>query len=195
MGRNIEVVWRVITHGKGGIMECRINRSIIDLVEGDITEQETDAIVNAANGQLVLGGGVAGAIRRKGGSAIQTECSQKAPISVGEAVITTGGDLKAKYVIHAVGPRMGEGDEDTKLQDATLNSLKVADANKLKSIAFPAISTGIFGYPLDRCAQIMLRAVIEYLSGDTGLERVVFCLYDDKSYDTFLSELDPECEL
>ncbi len=174
-------------------MECRINRSIIDLVEGDITEQETDAIVNAANGQLVLGGGVAGAIRRKGGAAIQAECSEKAPISVGEAVITTGGDLKAKYVIHAVGPRMGEGDEDTKLQDATLNSLNVADANKLKSIAFPAISTGIFGYPMERCAQIMLRAVIEYLSDDTGLERVVFCLYDRKSYNTFLSELEPEC--
>ncbi len=174
-------------------MECRINRSIIDLVEGDITEQETDAIVNAANGQLVLGGGVAGAIQSKGGPAIQAECSQKAPISVGEAVITTGGDLKAKYVIHAVGPRMGEGDEDTKLQDATLNSLKVADANKLKSLAFPAISTGIFGYPIDRCAHIMLRAAIEYISGDTGLERVVFCLYDDKSYDTFLSELEAEC--
>ncbi len=176
-------------------MECRINRSIIDLVEGDITEQETDGIVNAANGQLVLGGGVAGAIRRKGGPAIQAECNQKAPISVGEAVITTGGDLKAKYVIHAVGPRMGEGDEDAKLQDATLNSLKVADANKLKSIALPAISTGIFGYPLDRCAQIMLRAVIEYLSDDTGLERVVFCLYDKKSYDIFLHELEPECEI
>ncbi len=174
-------------------MECRINRSIIELVEGDITEQETDAIVNAANGQLVLGGGVAGAIGNKGGPAIQAECNQKAPISVGEAVITTGGDLKAKYGIHAVGPRMGEGDEDTKLQDATLNSLKVADHNKLKSIALPAISTGIFGYPLDRCARIMLRAVIEYLSVDTGLERVVFCLYDDKSYDTFLSELELEC--
>ena len=176
-------------------MECRINRSIIDLVEGDITEQETDAIVNAANGQLVLGGGVAGAIRRKGGAAIQGECSEKAPISVGEAVITTGGELKAKYVIHAVGPRMGEGDEDTKLQDATLNSLKVADANNLRSIAFPAISTGIFGYPLDRCAQIMLRAAIEYLSDDTGLERVVFCLYGRKSYNTFVSELEPECEI
>ncbi len=176
-------------------MECRINRSILELIEGDITEQETDAIVNAANGQLVLGGGVAGAIGSKGGPAIQAECSQKAPIGVGEAVITTGGDLKAKYVIHAVGPRMGEGDEDAKLQNATLNSLKVADANKLKSIAFPAVSTGIFGYPLDRCAQIMLRAAIEYLSGDTGLERVIFCLYDDESYDIFLSELEPECEL
>jgi len=174
-------------------MECRINRSIIELVQGDITEQQTDAIVNAANSQLVLGGGVAGAIRRKGGPAIQTECDRKAPIAVGEAVITTGGDLKAKYVIHAVGPRMGEGDEDAKLKNATLNSLKVADANKLTSIAFCAISTGIFGYPLDRCAQIMLRTVIEYLSGDTGLERVVFCLYDKKSYDTFLNELEPEC--
>jgi len=175
------------------IMECRINRSILEVVEGDITEQETDAIVNAANEQLVLGGGVAGAIRSKGGAAIQDECSRKAPIGVGEAVITTGGDLKAKYVIHAVGPRMGAGDEDAKLQNATLNSLKIADAVKLKSISFCAISTGIFGYPLDKCARIMLRAVIEYLSGETGLERVVFCLYDDESYDIFLSELEPEC--
>jgi O-acetyl-ADP-ribose deacetylase (regulator of RNase III) len=174
-------------------MECRINRTILELIEADITEQATDAIVNAANTELVLGGGVAGAIRRKGGESIQAECNTKSPIPVGEAVITTGGNLKARHVIHAVGPRMGQGDEDAKLANATLNSLKVADDNNLKSIAFCAISTGIFGYPLDKCAHIMLRNTIEYLGGETGLERVVFCLFDDKSYETFLHELEPRC--
>jgi len=162
----------------------------IQLVKGDITEMETDAIVNAANAQLVLGGGVAGAIRRKGGPAIQQECNKIGGTYVGGAVITTGGNLKARHVIHAVGPRMGEGDEDNKLKNATLNSLKVADQNKLKSIAFPAISTGIFGYPLDRCAEIMLSETIRYLQGETGLEKVVFCLFDQRAYDVFQQALE-----
>ncbi|MBE0534665.1 MAG: macro domain-containing protein [Phycisphaerae bacterium] len=174
-------------------MECRINRAILELVQGDITEQAADAIVNAANGQLVLGGGVAGAIRKKGGPAIQAECNEKAPILVGEAVITTAGDLKARHVIHAVGPRMGEGDEDVKLKNATWNALKTADENGLKSIAFPAISTGVFGFPMDRCAAIMIRTTIEYLSGETGIGKVIFCLFDEKSYETFLGALEPTC--
>ena len=174
-------------------MEMRVNKSVIELVQGDITELETDAIVNAANGQLVLGGGVAGAIRRKGGPAIQTECNKKAPTGVGHAVITTGGDLKAKYVIHAVGPRMGEGNEDEKLRNATLNSLKVADENDLESIGFCAISTGIFGYPIERCAKVMLETTMDYLKEETGLQRVVFCLYDSRSYEVFEEELKPEC--
>ena len=149
-------------------MERVINQSIIELVQGDITEMETDAIVNAANAQLVMGGGVAGAIRKKGGPAIQEECNRIGGTHVGDAVITTGGNLRAKHVIHAVGPRMGEGDEDRKLKDATLNSLKIADQNHLVSISFPAISTGIFGYPLKRCARIMLSTSIEYLNGETG---------------------------
>ena len=178
---------------KGRAMETNVNKSVIELVQGDITELETDAIVNAANGQLVLGGGVAGAIRQKGGPAIQQECNKKAPIGVGHAVITTGGDLKAKYVIHAVGPRMGEGNEDKKLRNATLNSLKVADENNLDSIAFCAISTGIFGYPIERCAKIMLETTMDYLKEETMLKRVVFCLYDSRSYNIFEEELKPEC--
>jgi O-acetyl-ADP-ribose deacetylase (regulator of RNase III) len=166
-----------------------INNRIIELVMGDITEMETDAIVNAANDQLILGGGVAGAIRRKGGPAIQEECNKIGGTFVGGAVITTGGNLKAKHVIHAVGPMMGEGDEDDKLKNATINSLKVADENKLKSIAFPAISTGIFGYPLDRCAEIMLEETIHYLAGTTGLEKVVFCLFDQGAFDVFYETL------
>ena len=166
-------------------MNFTVNKSIIRLVEGDITELATDAIVNAANAALQLGGGVAGAIRRKGGPAIQEECDRIGGTFVGGAVITTGGRLKAKYVIHAVGPRMGEGDEDRKLENATLNSLKVADENKLVSIAFPAISTGIFGYPIDRCARIMLATTKKYLEGPTGLKEVFFCLYGKESYQVF----------
>jgi O-acetyl-ADP-ribose deacetylase len=166
-------------------VEVVINSGTIELKKGDITLQETDAIVNAANEALVLGGGVAGAIRNAGGPAIQEECRKKAPIRVGEAVITTGGKLKARHVIHAVGPRMGEGNEDAKLHAATLNSLKVADENKLKSISFPAISTGIFGYPVDRCARIMLEVSANYLNGKTGVGRIVFVLFSDGDYNVF----------
>jgi O-acetyl-ADP-ribose deacetylase (regulator of RNase III) len=167
------------------MMTTIIHQTALALVDGDITEQSTEAIVNPANSGLILGGGVAGAIRRKGGPKIQEECDKIGGTPVGTAVITTGGNLKAKHVIHAVGPQMGEGDEDRKLRDATANSLKVADQNKLKSIAFPAISTGIFGYPLDRCAQIMLTTTVGYLRGKTGLEKVVFCLWGEEAYQIF----------
>ena len=173
-------------------MKVNIGDHVLELLDGDITELDTDAIVNAANAQLVLGGGVAGAIRKKGGPQIQAECDKTGGTFVGGAVITTGGKLKAKHVIHAVGPRMGEGDEDRKLRNATLNSLKVADENRLKSIAFPAVSTGIFGFPIERCAAIMLGTTIEYLKGQTGLQRVVFCLFGRDSYDIFASRLEQE---
>jgi O-acetyl-ADP-ribose deacetylase (regulator of RNase III) len=166
-------------------MTTKINKTNLVLVDGDLTEQAVDAIVNAANEALQLGGGVAGAIRRKGGPKIQEECNKIGGTPVGTAVMTTGGNLKARHVIHAVGPRMGEGDEDRKLQNATLNSLKVADQHKLKSLAFPAISTGIFGYPIDRCAEIMLSTTIDYLRGKTGLEKVIFCLWGKEAYQTF----------
>ena len=125
-------------------MKLEIGKTVLELVQGDITEMETEAIVNAANAQLQLGGGVAGAIRRRGGPAIQEECNKIGGTFVGGAVITTGGNLKAKYVIHAVGPMMGEGDEDNKLRNATLNSLTLADEKGIKSISFPAISTEAF---------------------------------------------------
>ena len=169
--------------------EIEIKNSKIKLVQGDITELATDAIVNAANAQLILGGGVAGAIRRKGGPRIQEECNKIGGTFVGGAVITTGGHLKAKHVIHAVGPRMGEGNEDNKLKNATLNSLKLMDEKKLKSIAFPAISTGIFGYPIERCAKIMIHTAKEYLKGDTQIQEVIFCLYTTSDFDVFFKEL------
>jgi len=170
-------------------MEVKINRAIIELVQGDITDLATDAIVNAANAALQLGGGVAGAIRRKGGPKIQEECNKIGGTYVGGAVITTGGNLEAKYVIHAVGPRYGEGHEDEKLKDATLNSLILADKHGLKSVAFPAISTGVFGFPKDRCAAIMLSTTIAYLEGPTKLERVVYCLYDEDTFEIFKRSL------
>ncbi|MCK4352571.1 macro domain-containing protein [candidate division WOR-3 bacterium] len=158
---------------------------MIKLIQGDITELDVDAIVNAANSHLQLGGGVAGAILRKGGQSIQDECDKIGFAPVGEAVITTGGHLKAKYIIHAVGPRMGEGNEDNKLLNATLNSLKIAQEHKLESIAFPAISTGIFGYPLDKCAKIMLKTTKEFLAKNNIPKEVIFCLYDDTAYQVF----------
>jgi O-acetyl-ADP-ribose deacetylase (regulator of RNase III) len=155
--------------------EITISNSKIKLIQGDITELNTDVIVNAANAQLRLGSGVAGAIRRKGGPLIQEECNKIGGTFVGGAVITTGGELKVKRVIHAVGPRMGEGNEDEKLKNATLNSLKLMDEHELKRIAFPAISTGVFGYPIEECAKIMISTAKEYLSGETQIEEVVFC--------------------
>jgi O-acetyl-ADP-ribose deacetylase (regulator of RNase III) len=170
-------------------MEKKVGGAALEVGQCDITEMETDAIVNAANAQLILGAGVAGAIKAKGGPKIQEECDAIGGTYVGGAVITTGGNLKAKHVIHAVGPRMGEGDEEEKLKNATLNSLKVADENSLTSITFPAISTGIFGFPKERCAEIMLGAVIDYLKGDTGLTRVVFCLHGAPSFEIFSETL------
>lgn len=157
----------------------------IRLYKGDITQMDVDAIVNAANAYLKMGGGVAGAILRKGGKIIQEECDKIGYIGVGNAAITTAGKLKAKYVIHAVGPRMGEGNEDEKLKRVTINVLKIATENNLESIAFPAISTGIFGYPLDRCAEIMLSETKGYASKSELPKRMIFCLYDDKAYKIF----------
>jgi O-acetyl-ADP-ribose deacetylase len=171
-------------------MKLKVNNSEIQLVQGDITDQTTDAIVNAANSHLILGEGVAGAIRRKGGPQIQAECDQIGGTPVGTAVITSGGHLQAKHVIHAVGPRMGEGDDDQKLRNATFNSLKLADEKGLRSLSFPAISTGIFGYPVDRCAGIMLGTVVDYLKGPTRLRQVVFCLFSSDVLAAFQKEME-----
>ena len=166
-------------------MKVKINNTVVELVQGDITEQATEAIVNAANTALQMGGGVAGAIRRRGGPKIQEECNRIGGTYVGGAVITNGGNLAAKYVIHAVGPMHGDEHEDSKLKDATLNSLKLADQKGLESITFPAISTGIYGFPKDRCATVMLSTTIAYLEGPTKLEKVEYCLYDKKTLQIF----------
>ncbi|MEM2034361.1 MAG: macro domain-containing protein, partial [Candidatus Caldarchaeum sp.] len=174
------------THHEYGLVMVKVRGTEVICLKGDITEVEADAIVNAANQWLKMGGGVAGAILRKGGPSIQEECDRIGYCPVGGAVITGAGKLKARYVIHAVGPRMGEGDEERKLRDAVINSLKLADTYNLTSIAMPAISTGAFGYPLIEAAKVIVTAVIDYLLREnSGLKKVMFVLYDENAFRVF----------
>jgi len=170
-------------------MQITIRGKSLQLIRGDITAQSTDAIVNAANSQLQLGAGVAGAIRNKGGPTIQQECDRIGGTPVGTAVLTGSGNLKAGYVIHAVGPRMGEGGEDAKLAGATRSSLDIAAGKNLRSISFPALSTGIFGFPIERAAAIMLDEVCTFLQKRSSLELVVFCLFSEDDFRVFADQL------
>ncbi|RKX70112.1 O-acetyl-ADP-ribose deacetylase [candidate division WOR-3 bacterium] len=162
-----------------------MNQTRLILTQGDITEQDTDAIVNAANPSLMGGGGVDGAIHRKGGPKILEECKrireEKYPdgLPTGQAVVTSGGRLKARYVIHTVGPiwRGGNRGEEELLAEAYRNCLRRAIELKLRSIAFPSISTGAYGYPIDQAAEIALRTVKEYIKEFDQLEQVVFVLF------------------
>jgi len=159
----------------------------IVLVEGDITDSEVDAIVNAANTDLVLGSGVAGSIRRKGGPQIQADCEKLAPVELGQAVATRAGGMKARYVIHAAAMRLGSTVTHDSLKNATLNALKLADEKGCKSVALPAIGTGVGGYKIDICARDMLHAAYDYLKyvPDTNLKEVRFVLYDRDGYESF----------
>jgi len=170
--------------------ELVVNKRKLKLVEGNIVLLDAEAVVNAANSSLILGGGVAGAIRSYGGPSIQEECNKIGPIQVGEAVATNAGNLKAKYVIHAAGPVSGEGEEEEKLRNATLNSLKIAEERKIKDIAFPAISTGIFGFPLQRCSEIMLKEAMEFLEKHDYPQEIIFCLYGQEAYSVFEKTLE-----
>lgn len=174
------------------IAEHKINDKTLRLVLGDITERDVDAIVNAANSQLQHGGGVAGAIVKKGGKIIQEESDKIGFVSVGNATITTAGRLPSKFVIHAVGPRMGEGDEDNKLKNAVLNSLRTASEKELKSISMPAISSGIFGFPKDRCAKILVAEAKKFLeeNPNSSLEIVEYCIFDELTLTYFRQEFD-----
>jgi O-acetyl-ADP-ribose deacetylase (regulator of RNase III) len=160
-------------------------RAKIVLRQGDLTEAEVDAIVNAANNDLMLGGGVAGAIRIKGGPSIQQECDRIGTIALGEAAITGAGRLRARHVIHAASMRLGESTSEASLRATTRNSLLRAGENSLKTIAFPAIGTGIAGFPMERCAEVMLEEVRAQLGGPTTLERVEFVLFDRRSLEVF----------
>jgi len=159
----------------------------IEVIQGDITEQETDAIVNAANNHLWMGSGVAGAIKRKGGDAIEKEAVRLGPIDVGEAVSTTAGNLKAGYVIHAAGMGQDLVTSADLVKKVTLSSLKVADRLKLKSVSFPAIGTGVGGLGLDECAEMMLRAAMEFQPN--SLEKAIFVLFDATAKQVFDSVL------
>lgn len=172
-------------------MEKRINNSVLAIVEGDITKEQTDAIVNAANSRLAGGGGVDGAIHRAGGPSIMEESRKYDGCPTGKAVITGGGNLKAKYVIHAVGPiyRDGKKGEPELLRGAYLESLKLASANGIKSISFPALSAGAYGYPMNEAARIALATAAEYIKGHPEIELVRFVLFGRQAYDAFEGEL------
>jgi len=158
----------------------------IVIQQGDITEMDTDAIVNAANNDLLLGSGVAGAIARKGGESIQKECNEIGSIPIGYAAITGGGKLKARYVIHAASMGLGgEGTTAKSLRTSTAHSLRLAADRNLKSIAFPAVGTGVSGFPVEECAQIMLGEAAEHWKGETSLETIYFVLFDENARDTF----------
>lgn len=174
------------------ISEKIIEGRTFRLVQGDITERDVDAIVNAANSYLQHGGGVACAIVKKGGQVIQDESDKIGFVPVGSAAITTAGKLPAKFVIHAVGPRMGEGDEENKLKNAIVSSLSLASEKGLKSISIPAISSGIFGFPKDKCAMILVKEAVEYINKnpESSLNLIEFCVYDDSTAGYFKNEFE-----
>jgi O-acetyl-ADP-ribose deacetylase (regulator of RNase III) len=157
----------------------------IQLVQGDITEMDVDAIVNAANNDLVLGAGVAGAIRRKGGDSIQQECNRIGAIPLGTSAITSGGRLKARWVVHAASMELGGETDAESLRGSTAHALHLALQHGLKTIAFPAIGTGIGGFPVRQCAEIMLGEAVEHLRQPGSLKTVYFVLYDRATFQEF----------
>ena len=168
-------------------MRATIRQSTLEVTQGDITQQETEAIGNAANSALAGGGGVDGAIHRAGGLTIMSELKAKYKgCPTGSAVITGGGNLKAKYVIHAVGPRYSGSAKDPELlSGAYRKSLELCTQNKISSIAFPSISTGIYGYPVVEASRIALKTVINYLKDHPEIELVRFVLFDSKTYQVY----------
>ena len=157
----------------------------IKIQQGDLTEMDTDAVVNAANNDLVMGAGVAGAIRRKGGEEIQRECTEIGSIPVGYAAITSGGKLKARFVIHAASMQLGGKTSADSLRHSVAHSLRIANERGLKTIAFPAVGTGIAGFPLRDCAEIMLRETAKHLRTQSSLETVCFVLFDEAAQGIF----------
>jgi O-acetyl-ADP-ribose deacetylase (regulator of RNase III) len=171
-------------------MKVPVGGSVLELVEGDITKQDTEAIVNAANNSLLGGGGVDGAIHRAGGPEILAQTRKLGGCATGDAKITTGGRLRARYVIHTVGPifhHEGRRQAAELLASAYRRSLEVATENEIHSLSFPSISTGAYGYPLEQAAPVALRTVIDYLSGEAehGIELARFVLYGRQAYETY----------
>ena len=164
--------------------------SSIEVEKGDIARFEADALVNAANNRFWMGGGVAGALKRVGGAEVEAEAMARGPVPVGEAVATTAGRLRARYVIHAA--VMGEDlrTDAEAIRQATRNSLRRAEELELGSIAFPALGTGVGGFPVDECARIMIGEIAKHLAGESALERAVLVLYDEPAYRAFRQELE-----
>ncbi len=162
----------------------------IEIQKGDITQLEIDAIVNAANNRMLMGGGVAGAIKRAGGKVIEDEAVKNGPIPIGEALVTRAGRLSAKYVIHAAVMGMDFKTDAEKIRRATYNSLLQAVEFGIESIAFPALGTGVGGFPMDECVRIMLDEVRDFTRSHAGLKKVIFVLFDDTAYRTFKAEME-----
>ncbi|MBN1367666.1 MAG: macro domain-containing protein [Dehalococcoidales bacterium] len=162
----------------------------IEIRKGDITMLAVDAIVNAANNRMLMGGGVAGAIKRAGGKIIEDEAVKKGPIPIGAALATKAGNLNARYVIHAAVMGMDFQTDAEKIRKSTYNSLLQADELGIKSIAFPALGTGVGGFPFAECARIMQQEVMDYAKDKTSLEKVVFVLYDEPAYRIFKKEME-----
>jgi O-acetyl-ADP-ribose deacetylase (regulator of RNase III) len=167
--------------------ELTINDVIIGVIQNDITEISVDALVNAANNQLWMGGGVAGALKRKGGQVIETEAMKKGPIPIGEAVATNAGELNARFVIHAAGMGSDLRTDRTKIKNATHNSLLRAHELKIKSIALPSIGTGVGGFPVNEAAEIMIDTAIDFIkkNENTTLKRIIFVLLDEASFKVY----------
>jgi O-acetyl-ADP-ribose deacetylase len=157
----------------------------IEIRQGDLTNMDVDAIVNAANNDLQLGGGLAGAIRRKGGPRIQAECDEIGAIPVGGAAITSGGNLKARHVIHAASMQLGGATSAQSLRSSTAHALRIAAQMGLKTIALPAIGAGIGGFPMAECAEIMLREAAKHFEGPTSIEKITFVLFDAEALSAF----------
>ena len=162
----------------------------IEVREGDISAVEADALVNAANNHLWMGSGVAGALKRGGGPEIEEEAVRKGPVAVGEAVVTGAGRLKARYVIHAAVMGQDLRTSAAAIARATENALRRAEENGVRSIAFPALGTGVGGFPLEECARLMVGAIRKYAAGETRIERVIFVLYGEAAYKAFKKELE-----
>jgi O-acetyl-ADP-ribose deacetylase (regulator of RNase III)/ADP-ribose pyrophosphatase YjhB (NUDIX family) len=164
----------------------KVKGTDVRLIKADITTLKADAIVNAANNRLEMGGGVAGAIRRKGGTAIEDEAMKKGPIAIGESIATAAGSLPAKYVIHAATMGMDFRTDEKKIRDAMASALAAADELKLQSVAFPALGCGVGGFPLKPCAKIMAQETFRRIFDiGTGLKEIIFCLHDDAAYEAF----------
>lgn len=170
--------------------EHGVGKTILQLTVGDITKQDTEAVVNAANKRLAPGGGVAGAIHSAAGPELWKECKKLDGCETGEAKITKAYNLPNEYIIHTVGPVYHEKKEDKELlKKSYLNSLKLAEEYNIRSISFPALSTGAFGYPMEKAAEVCLNTLVKYLNNDTNIQTVKLVLYDNKSYNIHAKKL------
>lgn len=170
-------------------MNVQINHHSIEILQGDITEQDTEAVVNAANNLLWMGGGVAGAIKRKGGAQIETEAIAKGPVGVGEAVVTTAGTLRARHVIHAAVMGQDLHTDAGKITLATSNALRCAEEHRFGSVSFPALGTGVGGFSVFHCAKLMIGAAVDFLQKSEHVKTVRFVLFDRESFNAFTEEL------